>query len=80
MVSFADILRVASDKLYHPLRVESLTQISETAFELDDALQRWKGNLPPILNLDRSTLRDPEWLSKQKVVLKLRKFNPVALI
>lgn len=80
MVSFADILRVASDKLYHPLQVESLTQLSKTAFELDDALQRWKGSLPPILNLDRSTLRDPEWLSKQKVVLKLRKFSPVALI
>lgn len=73
MVSFAKILQVASEELYHPLREKSLVQLSETAIELDDALQQWKSNLPPILNIDKASLRDPEWLGKQKVVLKLRK-------
>ena len=72
MVSFAKILQVASEELYHPLREKSLLQMSETAIELDDALEQWKRDLPPILNLDKSSLRDPEWLGKQKVVLKLR--------
>lgn len=72
MVSFAKILQVASEELYHPLRQKSLLQMSETAIELDDALQQWKRDLPPILDIDKASLRDPEWLSKQKIVLKLR--------
>lgn len=49
--------------------------MSGTANELDDALQQWKRDLPPILNLDTSSLRDPEWLTKQKIVLNLREFS-----
>lgn len=75
MVSFAKILQVASEELYHPLRRKSLFQMSETAIELDDALLRWKRDLPPILNIDKASLRDPEWPGKQKVVLKLREIT-----
>ncbi len=72
MVSFAKILQVASEELYHPLREKSLLQMSRTAIELDDTLLRWKRDLPHILNIDKASLRDPEWLGKQKIVLKLR--------
>lgn len=75
MVSFSKILQVASEELYHPSPEKSLLQMSGTANELDDALQQWKRDLPPILNLDTSSLRDPEWLTKQKIVLNLREFS-----
>jgi len=75
MVSFADILRAASDDLYSLFSIKPLAQLSRTAFELDDALEQWRHNLPPMLMLDEVSLRDPEWLSKQKVVLKLRYWN-----
>lgn len=75
MVSFAEILRLAADELYHSRLNKSLSEMSESALRLDQALVEWRRKLPPSLNLEKSSLREPEWISKQKVVLKLRE-NP----
>ena len=71
MVPFAEIVRTASEELYLPNRVKPLAQVSEKALELDEALQRWQQSLPPHLRADQQSLKDPEWVSKQSVVLRL---------
>lgn len=72
MVSFADILRKAFKRLYYK-KGQLLEEISKSALELDEELQRWENSLPSNLSLDSVSLQDPKWLSKQKVVLKLSK-------
>jgi hypothetical protein len=79
MVSFADILRKASKRLYHT-KAEPLDLISKSALELDAELKQWKDQLPSILSLDVTSLQDPKWLNKQKVVLKLSKFAACLLV
>ncbi|KIX05571.1 uncharacterized protein Z518_06443 [Rhinocladiella mackenziei CBS 650.93] len=72
MVSFAEILRLAADELYHARLSKPLSEMSKSALRLDQSSVEWRQNLPSSLNLDKSSLSEPEWISKQKVVLKLR--------
>ena len=44
---------------------------SAIALELDSLLGIWRSNLPPWLSLDAKSLREPQWASKQKLVLQL---------
>lgn len=80
MVSFAEILRLAADELYHSRLTKPLSEMSESALRLDMALVEWRRNLPLSLDLDKSSLREPEWISKQKVVLKLRELPRCSLV
>jgi len=71
MVSFSVILRRASKQIYHDSKGFSIYEKSEIALELDALLGIWRSSLPPWLNLDVKSLREPQWASKQKLVLQL---------
>jgi hypothetical protein len=71
MVHFSVILRRASKQIYHDSKGLTLFEKSAVALELDTLLENWRSNLPPWLNLDVKSLREPEWASKQKLVLQL---------
>ncbi|KAH8585448.1 hypothetical protein B0O99DRAFT_749021 [Bisporella sp. PMI_857] len=72
MVALAEILRVASKQLYVSAAPLTFVEKSALAMKLDGRLRTWKHNLPPLLNVDRASLRDPTWLTKQKLVIQLR--------
>ncbi|KIN05388.1 hypothetical protein OIDMADRAFT_158009 [Oidiodendron maius Zn] len=55
-------------------------KIKVRALELDEELTSWRRNLPSWLNLDSNAFREPEWASKQKLVLQLRYLNARILI
>lgn len=46
---------------------------SSKAIELERYLVDWKSRIPPELNFDAASLEDSELITKQKIVLKLRK-------
>jgi len=71
MVKFAAILRRISKEIYHDSKGLSLLEKSARALELDSSLESWRGDLPEWLNLDTVSFREPEWASKQKLVLQL---------
>lgn len=72
MVTLAQIMSETSHLLYHNPNC-SIHEMSQIAMAIDKKLLDWKANLPKFLNLDAASLNDPEWASKQKLVLKLRK-------
>jgi len=71
MVKFAAILRQVSKEIYHDSKGLSLLEKSAKALELDSSLESWRRDLPEWLNLDTVSFREPEWASKQKLVLQL---------
>lgn len=56
------------------------TQNSMKSLGLDQRLLDWKAGLPRLLDLDSVSLVEPEWLTKQKIVLTLRFYNARILI
>jgi hypothetical protein len=73
MVKFAAILLRASKEIYHEAKHLSLEERSSIASDLDACLTQWKASLPPWLRSDPNLLKEPEWVSKQRIVLELRK-------
>jgi hypothetical protein len=73
-VSLSAILRSASAKLYFP--GETSQQKFQSARQLDQELIAWKSKLPPWLNPDIISFKEPEWTNKQKLALKIRKSLP----
>lgn len=73
MVHFGFLLRRISKEIYHDSKGLTALQKSTIALELDELLQQWRSNLPDWLNLNSVSFREPEWASKQKLVLKLSK-------
>jgi hypothetical protein len=71
MVHFGFLLRRISKEIYHDSKGLNTFQKSTIAIELDALLKRWRSQLPEWLNLDSVSFREPEWASKQKVVLQL---------
>ncbi|KAL3482533.1 fungal-specific transcription factor domain-containing protein [Aspergillus californicus] len=71
MVSFVQMMFEASHLLYHSSK-RSLDEMSQIAMGLDNRLLCWKSSLPSYLDIDASSLNDPEWAFKQKLVLRLR--------
>lgn len=71
MVYFGFLLRRISKEIYHDSKGLNMSQKSGVAIELDALLKRWRDQLPEWLNLDSVSFREPEWASKQKVVLQL---------
>lgn len=80
MVALARLLQ----ELYHETsRIERpalTTHNSMKSLDLDRRLLEWKSRLPPLLDLGSSSLVEPEWVTKQKIVLTLRFFNARILI
>ncbi|KKK17713.1 hypothetical protein ARAM_006333 [Aspergillus rambellii] len=79
MVSLARIMSEASHLLYHSPK-RSTSEMSQTAMKLEGELLKWKSDLPGFLDIDATSLNDPEWAFKQKLVLRLRFYNTRILI
>lgn len=73
MVHLAAILRRISKRIYHDSKGLDECQKSLIAIELDELLDKWKSQLPEWLSLDTTSIREPEWATKQKLVLQLSK-------
>jgi hypothetical protein len=71
MVHLAAILRRISKQIYHDSKGLDECQKSLVAIELDALLDKWKTQLPEWLSLDTASIREPEWATKQKLVLRL---------
>lgn len=75
LVRLSKILDQALRGIYCDARVNSMAEKNELACNLSAALEVWKNGLPGYLKWDRSSFSDPEWASKQKLLLKLRYYS-----
>jgi hypothetical protein len=75
MVPMAQIMERLSQEIYQSDDTKSLEERSKKCLEIDRNLHAWKSQLPSSLDFDRTSLTEPEWVSKQKVVLRNRKFT-----
>jgi hypothetical protein len=73
MVPMAQIMEQLSQEIYQSDKTKSLEERSKKCLEIDRSLLEWKSRLPPSLDFDKTSLTEPEWVSKQKVVLRNRK-------
>ena len=76
MVGLAQLLKGLSHELYHPSRNVTLAERSAKSLNLDQRLMEWKAKLPPNLDMEKTSLVEPEWVTKQKIVLELRRCLP----
>lgn len=76
MVSLAQLLNHLNTDVYHLQGEGSLPQKSKKSQELDSRLVQWRDNLPASLDLRGSSLKEPEHITKQKIVVKLRESTP----
>lgn len=72
MVGLAQLLRELSHEVYQSDSTLTLAERSVRSLSLDKRLMDWKDQLPPTLSLEKMSLVEPEWVSKQKIVLRLR--------
>lgn len=77
MVALAHLMDQLSQEIYQSDDPKSLAERSSKCLDIDRQLIQWKGNLPVSLDFDRTSLTEPEWVAKQKVVLRNRKFREV---
>jgi hypothetical protein len=75
MISLADILRQASEDIYHSHNNTDLEEKITAAIKLDESLLHWKSQVSPIFELDSTPLTEKESTTKRKLVMKLRKFD-----
>ncbi|KAI0123721.1 hypothetical protein BJ170DRAFT_640171 [Xylariales sp. AK1849] len=80
MTSLAEILSKTSSSLYEPTSDLTLSEKSSIASAFDDALRKWRVDMPQRYSFDNVSLKEPESISKQKTVLKLRYYNARILI
>lgn len=73
MVELSNILRTASQEIYHDANKHSMQEKSQIGFQLEESLAVWKNKLPSFLKIDSVSLNDTEWAFKQKLVLRMRK-------
>ncbi|KAJ4347369.1 uncharacterized protein N0V89_011310 [Didymosphaeria variabile] len=78
-VSIANLLKQASEELYQGDSI-TLSSCSVKAHELNRALERWRDDISSPLNYTKVSLTEPERISKQKTVLKLRYLSARILI
>ncbi|GAM88185.1 hypothetical protein ANO11243_062160 [Dothideomycetidae sp. 11243] len=78
-VSLANVLKAASEELYNNDTL-TLGEQADAAARLNELLDKWKDDLPPIFQFDKTSLTEPDTISKQKVVLKLRFFSARILL
>lgn len=73
MAHFAHILAEVAANASPLGQEESLAAKSKRSKGLERSLEDWKRGLPSHLSLGTSSLRENELITKQKVVLRLRK-------
>jgi len=72
MIPLAEIQRRMSIEIYQAKSTTTLEK-SRKSLILDQALNDWKAGLAPFLDLETTSLTEPEWQTKQKIALSLRK-------
>lgn len=72
MVDLDEILMDISANAARLDEAETLPERSSRAFTLDKRLSVWRAQLPDPIDLDRSSLDEPELITKEKIPLKLR--------
>jgi hypothetical protein len=75
MVPMARIMEQLSKEIYQSDNTKSLEERSKKCLGIDQSLLKWKSQLPPSLDFEKTSLTEPEWVSKQKVVLRNREYN-----
>lgn len=79
MVTLAQLMDELSQEVYQSDDLKSLAERSNKCLDIDRRLIQWKSNLPVSLDFDKTSLVEPEWVAKQKVVLRKRKFSILVL-
>jgi hypothetical protein len=74
MVHLANIVAELSVETTDPEFSSRLGEKSTNCLSIDAKLLEWKRSLPSSLDWETSSLVEPEWVSKQKVVLRNRTF------
>jgi len=80
MVALAHLLQELNQETSRIERQALTTHNSMKSLDLDQRLLDWKSDLPRMLDLESISLVEPEWLTKQKIVLTLRFYNARILI
>lgn len=80
MVPLAHILKQLAEDVYRDQRNSDMSAASIKSLELDGRLERWKTELPSSWDLKHQSLTEPEWMTKQKIVLELRFLNAKILL
>ncbi|KAI9037624.1 Zn(II)2Cys6 transcription factor [Aspergillus affinis] len=85
MVEFAQIIRKVSVQIYHS-RI-TLQEKLQIALQVESELDKWMAKLPDSIKPDimrqpatGSTLRDPKWARRQRLVLGIRYYNVKMLL
>jgi hypothetical protein len=78
MVALAHLMDQLSQEIYQSDDPKSLAERSSKCLDIDRRLIQWKSNLPVSLDFDKTSLIEPEWVAKQKVVLRNREFYSAA--
>ena len=73
VVALAELQRKVADEIYLTATT-TMASKATTALQLDESVALWKAGLPSFLNFSSTSLQEPEWASKQKLVLHLRKY------
>lgn len=72
MIALAQLMDQLSQEIYQSDDPKSLVERSSKCLDIDRRLIQWKSNLPLSLDFDKTSLVEPEWVAKQKVVLRNR--------
>lgn len=80
MVALAHLLQELNQETSRIERQALTMHNSMKSLDLDQRLLDWKSDLPRMLDLESASLVEPEWLTKQKIVLTLRFYNARILI
>lgn len=80
MVPFAAILNDICRKIYSADASVGHDQKSRVCLEIDEQLQKWKSELDTAWDGHSSSLTEPEWKTKQKLVCNLRFWNARILL
>lgn len=74
MALLAQLQHRTSETLYRPVKSLSQASKSEAARALDADLLKWRQMLTARLDLNRTSLKEQEPVTKRKIMLKLRSF------
>ena len=77
MTELAQILRRTSEGIYHPHAASDKERKTLTAMHLDADLDQLQNDVVLAFNLNDVSLTESETTTKRKVILKLRRPNPI---
>lgn len=75
MVDLAGIVAMISQNAGQPDNMYGAEEMSQRSANLETSLLQWKSRLPHQLDFEASSLEESELITKQKIVLKLRRLK-----